>query len=392
MEYGIPLTPDSHTVDFSDDAITSFDNTLAVSEGLRRKYDDIEYEANTNIYALAEYSWNEPDSGTTGITTRLADKADITSTAVPCTQNVTVVYVIDSYQDEAVPKDVVGKYFLYIAANADVDFTTIDVTNPSDWDEVINKRYWDVIPDENSIYWETINTVNTKRLIDGKIFTQTVAPTSSMEHKFYFTTYVNTIAIFNMECDEVNITVNAWDGAAYTNEVHNETIDLIDLSGIASSYAWHYTPLDKFKTRLLERIPMYPKIEIVITFTKTATDPKVGEVVFARTETSGKTHDKPKGTKRTFDITSQDASGQRTVIKSDKIIDTIAYRVSIPVNSIDAIIQKWGELINVNILIIGDETGEFTTLINYAYIKELPYEIATNWTQNTYEITVNTLI
>lgn len=394
MEYGTPLQPDSFVPDFTDDTIADFDNVEAVAVGLRRKYEDVEYESFTNIYALAFYSWNEYDENSIGITTRLSDKVDITSTAVPCIQNETIVYVEDSYKDTASPQEAVGKYFKYTGTTGNVDFTTVDVSNPANFTEVINYRYFDAIPDEESIYWKTIETLNTYRLIDGKIYTKTVSPDSVMVYDFYFTTYINAIAIFNMSCEEINITVNAWeDGTSdYTNEVFNETTNLLDLTGITSSYAWHYTPLEKYKNRLLARIPIYPKVKITITFTNTATNPEVGEVIFARTESSGITLDKPTGVKKNFDITTVDKNGNRTVEKSNRIIDTITYRVIIPTNSIDGMIHKWGELINENLLIIGDETGAFTVLINYAYIKDIPYEISSNSEQNIYSLTANTLI
>ena len=47
------------------------------------------------------------------------------------------------------------------------------------------------------------------------------------------------------------------------------------------------------------------KIRITITFTNPATNPEVGEVVFARTESSGATLDKPTGVKKNFDITTK---------------------------------------------------------------------------------------
>ena len=57
------------------------------------------------------------------------------------------------------------------------------------------------------------------------------------------------------------------------------------------------------------------------------------------------------------------------------MIDEINYTVSVPTNSIDSVVNQWSKLINYNLLIIGDETGKFSTLINYGSIKEMPYEI-----------------
>lgn len=388
MEHGKPLTSSFMITTIEDVLPDDFNNILAVPQGEERLYGDFIYEANTNLYPLAKYSWNDYSVPAEGIVTILADKSIVPdSTAVPVLQNVTTVYIADSSEET-----IIGDYYLYIGADGDIDFTTVNPTNPSNWEKVKNLRFYDVIPSENSIYWKYIDIKNSLRHMDGTIWNQTIADEgdSIITNYYTFNDYVNTIAFFNMECTSIEITVRQESDNSILME--KQVVSLRDYQGIASAYDWFFEPTVIGKDTALVKIPIYRDIIIQIDYINTYSPPKVGETVFVRAKNTGKTGNKPQGRKKKFDIVTIDKDGKKSVQKSRTMIDEINYEVWIETNSLDRKIKEWERLINDDILIIGDETGKFTTLINYGYIKDMPYEIDSNTTHNKYSIKITTLI
>jgi hypothetical protein len=228
--------------------------------------------------------------------------------------------------------------------------------------------------------------------MDGTIWNQTIADAADniITNYYTFNEYVNTIAFFNIECTSIEITVRLESDNSVVMET--EILDLIDLQGITSSYDWHFTPSGLFLQSTLARIPIYSNIIIQVDYKNTNIPPRVGETIFTRVHDMGATINKPQGRKKKFDIITIDKNGKKNIQKSNRMIDEINYSVMIGTNSIDSKINQWAKLINEDILIIGDETGKFTTLINYGSIKEMPYEIDSSSTHNKYQIAVTTLI
>lgn len=388
MEYGIPLNIDNLDTNVEDENYNSFDNTIAVPKGSFIISNETIYKARTNIYKLATYSWNEFDTSSNGIVTKLDDKTTVTNTAVPCVKDETTVYIEDDNDS-----DIIGKFYKYTGNDGDIDFTSIDPTNPSDWQEANNLRYYDVIPPsstELSLYWEYIDVINSKKHLDGTIWTQTLAPDGVTTISNYYTItedYVNIIAFFNLDCDSIEVTVRA----ALDNSVLVDTItvDLYDYQGIANPYEWHFTPLGARLKNSFVRIPIYSNIIIQVDYI--GTNPKVGEVIFSRSVSLGKTIDKPEGRKKKFDKITIDEDGKKTIIKSKSMIDELNYSIAVNKGVTDSKVTELSKLLNNDILIIGDETGQYTNLINYGSIAEQPYIFDSGSDINFLQITVNTL-
>ena len=393
MKYGKKIHPVSFTTNVVDDSYTAFDNTSFVPQGEKRLYDSqYIYEANTNIYPLATYSWNHISSTANGVCIKLDDKTIIDSTLVPVTQDVTVVYVIDTYKDTTGLVD--GKYFLYTGATGTADFNTIDPTNPASWTEVVNYRYFDAIPSESSLYWKYIDVINSRRHLDGIIYNQTIlasGTTITNEYIFDSISFINTIAFFNMDLTSIEITVRLQSNDSIV--VPTFSVDLQDFQGITTPYDWHYTPLEgALKKNAIAYIPIYSDIKVQIDYINTNNSPKIGETFFTRAADMGATLNRPQGRKKKFDRIIIDAdTGKKTRIKSKALVDEVTYNVAVPTHSMDSKITIWSELINEDILIIGDESGVYTNLIHFCYIQEFPYEIDSNSTKNIYQIKLTTL-
>lgn len=388
MEYGIPLKIDNLDTNITDEDYPLFSNTGAYPKDFFTIYNEAIYKARTNIYKLATYSWNEYDEADNGIVTKLDDKSIILNTLVPCVKDVTTVYIEDSNKT-----GIVGKYYIFTGTSGNIDFTTTDPTNPSNWEEVTSVRGFDVIPPsatELSLYWEYIDVLNSKKHLDGTIWTQTVAQAGVTTITNYYTItedFVNIIAFFNLDCNSIEVTVRS----AVDNSVLVDTkeIDLYDYQGIVSPYEWHFTQLGARLKNSFVRIPIYANIIIQVDYI--GANPKVGEIVFARSVSLGKTLDKPTGRKKKFDKITIDENGKKTVIKSKSMIDELSYNIIVNKEVADSKVTELSKLLNDDILIIGDETGEYTNLINYGSITEQPYEFDSGSSVNFLQITVNTL-
>jgi hypothetical protein len=394
MEYGVPISPITVNPSFSDPSVTAFDNLLGVSLGGVRRYNNRDYKVLTNVYPLATYSWNDPQSGTTPLCIRLSDKAGMPPTAVPCISNQTIVYIIDTYKDAVTPKVAVGKYFMFTGTSGNIDFTNVNPWDTYQFTQVVNFRHTDIYPDVNPLYWEDLGAVNSLKLLDGVVANATVSPVqASMTYTFTFNTAVNAVAFFGMaNAQSVTVTQYRWNAltSAYDIQTFTDTFLLKALDDVYDSYTWHFTPVGQFKDRLLVRLPVWTKAKLVVTWE--GDYPAVGECIFARLRTVGDTLDRPTGTRKTFAQTQVSWDGKRTVKRYNTIKDEISYRVAIPTHLADSTIKMIGLLLESNLLIVGDESGEFTTLINYGYISDLPFEIPTGNTITVYGITVNTLV
>ena len=391
MEYGKLIQPVSFTTNVVDDTYIVFDNTASVVSGKQRLYDSkYIYTAKTNIYPLATYSWNHIDSTQNGTCIKLEDKTEVLSTAVPVIKDVTTVYVEDTHLD--ITNAVDGKYFIYVGNQNTLDFNTIDVTHP-DWSESVNLRYWDVTPSDSSIYWVEDSVLNSKRHLDGVVFNQTILTTSSTiinEYVFDGSQVVNKILFFNIDLTSIKLTVLDNNDNVLIPE---QIISLYDYQGIMTPYEWFFTPMPSTQlSSAIISIKPYSDMKIKIEYENTGSDPKIGETIFTYPQDCGKTLNRPQGRKKKFDrITIDSITGKKTRIKSDALVDEVTYNVSVPVGEIDSKITLWGQLINEDIVIIGDESGTYTNLVHFCYIQEFPYEIDTGSSENQYQIKLTTL-
>ena len=387
MEYGKPIVPSLVTTSLVDVLPDAFNNTEAVAVGQQRLQGDYIYEARKNIYPLATYSWNDFDTPVTGIVTKLSDKTTITNTTVPVQSDITTIYIEDSSDST-----IVGNYYTYTGAGTEIDFTTVDPTNPSGFTLATNMRHLDALPYEESVYWKLIDIKNSLRHLDGTLWNQTIADAGINTITNYYTIdeYLNIIAFFNMECTEVAVTARLQSDSSIVME--RTFVNMLDLQGITSPYDWFFTPVNPNKKSAIIRLPIYDKVIIQIEYINTDIPPKVGETLFSRTRSMGQTANRPQGRKKKFDTIRIDENGNKNIVKSNTMINEIRYDIWVKTSDINSRIETWGDLINEDILIIGDESGAYTLMINYGSINDMPYELDTNSSHNKYQISVTTKI
>jgi len=388
MQYGKKIQPTSFTTNVTDPVVTIFDNNSFVMKDSLRRYGDVIYQAYKNIYPLATYSWNDIANGVTPSVLRLSDNVTINPTSVPCTKDVTVVYVQDTWKTGA--ENVVGKYYLYTGTTGNADFTTIDPSSPANFTPILNYRHFDVTPSSGSLYWYVVETINSKKHLDDTIYSQTILDTTgTITNTYTIDTMIDTILLFNVKLEEIAVTVkDTLDNIL----VPRYTLDLRDYQGIMTPYAWFFTPVEgTLKENAFTKINPYSSIKVTIEYTNNLVPPRIGETIFTRMVDIGVTANAPQGRKRKFDTININDAGIKTKVTRDALIDEITYTVYIATERNDSVITQISKLINENIVIIGDESGKYANAIHYGWISEHPYELDTNSTQNKYSMKITTL-
>lgn len=388
MQYGLKIQPTSFTTNVTDPVVATFDNSSYVMKDSLVKYGDVIYKAATNIYPLATYSWNDIANGATPEVKRLSDGVIITPTSVPCTKDVTVVYVQDTWKTGR--ENVVGKYYLYTGTTGNVNFTTIDPSSPANFSVISNYRHLDVTPSNNSLYWYVVETINSKKHLDDTIYSQTVLDTpGTIVNTYTIDTMIDTILFFNVKLEDIAITIKDALGNIL---VPRYTLDLRDYQGIMTPYAWFFTPVEgTFKENAFTKINPYSSVKVTIEYTNDSVPPRIGETIFTRMVDIGVTANAPQGRKRKFDSISISDAGIKTKVTRDALVDEITYTVYIDTARNDSVITQISKLINENIVIIGDESGKLSNAIHYGWLSEHPYELDTNSTQNKYSMKITTL-
>ena len=98
-----------------------------------------------------------------------------------------------------------------------------------------------------------------------------------MEYVLQSPSVVNSLALINIDCAEVTVTVeDATEGVVY-----DETFSLISDSGIQDWYAYFFEPIVRDDRLAILDLPPYANADITVTFTDTGTA-KCGELIIGQ--------------------------------------------------------------------------------------------------------------
>ena len=154
-------------------------------------------QAFVNIPALATYSWNNPSASISPLCTKLSDGSTVTPTAVPCVQNVTVVYIISERKD--LTEVITSKYWLYTGTTGNVDFTAFNPSSFTGWTLVLGYRYDPAEPTlGNTIYWKDLGATNRNKCVDKAYNSQSLVSSSSSEWWEFQLTNSEEVSLFNI--------------------------------------------------------------------------------------------------------------------------------------------------------------------------------------------------
>lgn len=119
---------------------------------------------------------------------------------------------------------------------------------------------------DDGTYWLEVSSTNRWKLFNGIVQEQTVQA-GGMEYVLQSPTVINSLALINVDCAEVTVTVDD----ATEGQVYNQTFSLISDSGIQDWYAYFFEPIVRDDRLAILNLPPYANADITVTFTDTGT-------------------------------------------------------------------------------------------------------------------------
>ena len=183
----VPLKPITLlTSNLTADTTPLWDIEAGYNTDTIRKYNDKLYQALGSIDPLAQYIYDNSDVLNQHYTITILTGLSVVNTAVPCDQNITVVYSKDE-----------NKYYLYIGATANVNLSTTTLSSSGSFSEVTAYRHETYSPDTTVLKWADNGFVNEKKMLDSSLGSQT-EHTGNMVFTFV-ASRIDTLAFMNMD-------------------------------------------------------------------------------------------------------------------------------------------------------------------------------------------------
>lgn len=396
MKYFIPrdvvITDSSipENTDVDGNLYPEWDN-ISYMKGTVVGYNGSLYEARTNIYPLATYSWNDISDTITAEVIRLSDNTTMTPTSVPCVKDQTVVYIIDTWREGR--ETVVGKYFQYIGTTGDVDFTTIHPDNHTAHFKEINNYTNEIsVPNEQSLYWKYLGRTNRNKAADKSYNQQSIAKETTEAWWEFEALTPDRVVLFNIQAKTAKITIYETD---INNPVYENTIEnLIDTTSIIN-----WRTLVRYRN-VFARVARWeiPFINGRYTVRITLLNPspidlKLGEILYGFKNDIGLTLDGiPIQVKSSAQITEKE-NGEivfedegnlakvYNIFNFDLVYDTIKQ---------DMILDKCAELINRRVVVTAEDSDnpQYRSLTIYGFIRDASPTLKTNSTKSDIKIQI----
>ena len=155
------------------------------------------------------------------------------------------------------------------------------------YESAINSNTGNDPTTDDGTNWIEVGATNRWKAFDQKL-SDPVQQANSISYTFTTTdTIVNSIALFALAADTVQITVTP-DGAG--SPVYDETYNLLDTTSIVDWYTYFFDPAGvKERELLVLDLPSYSSATITITITDTGNTAEVGQIVMGSLVTLGRT-------------------------------------------------------------------------------------------------------
>lgn len=129
---------------------------------------------------------------------------------------------------------------------------------------------------DDGTWWLEVSSTNRWKLFNGIVQEQT-EQAGGMEYVLQSPTVVNSLALINVDCAEITVTMDD----AVEGEVYNQTFSMISDSGIQDWYAYFFEPIVRDDRLAILDLPPYSNADITVTFTDTGTA-KCGELIIGQ--------------------------------------------------------------------------------------------------------------
>jgi hypothetical protein len=181
---------------------------------------------------------------------------------------------------------------------------------------------------ESSDYWTNYSATNRWKAFD-RIISDQVSNAGTITYSIVPESRVTGIAFFGLEAAEVRVVVTD----TTPEVVHDETISLVDATGLVSWYTMFTTDLTVYDTEaLFTGIPGYAGNQIDITIGDGTGTAKVGQVVLGTVETIGETLDGTEIGINDFSTKEQDELGSPTLVERGHADETL-FKIAIPTDN-----------------------------------------------------------
>ena len=343
------------------------------------------YEAQTNIYPLATYEWNDISKTITSEITRFVDGVTVDPTVVPCVKDETVVYIKDTWKIGG--DDVIDKFFMYIGNTGDVDFTIIKPDNYMTQFRLVKNYSVSIFEPryaETSLYWRYIGRTNRNKCADKAYNSQSVANAQNEAWWEFYAFTPDRISLFNIAAQRAKVTI-------YTDDINTpvyekELDNLLDTSSIIN---WRTLVRFReiYKNTVSWDIPFLTggyKVRVTLMGKGgTPMDLKLGEILYGEKGDLGLTLDTvPIQLKSSGKITEKE-NGE-IILDSEGDVSKIfaIYNLTLVYNSYDqdVIMKKCSDIINRRIVITAEDIKEenFRSLTVYGFIRDTSPTLVTS--------------
>lgn len=238
-----------------------------------RRVDNKLYTNYQQIFPLCEYVYNNTDPLNPHYTTVANTELPVVdNTAVACTQNTTIVYLVE--------EDI---YRQYTAVSTNVDFTTVNIATDGNFTTVTDYRHDIFNPVTDSAKWFDEGFTNKYKLLDTSLSSQT-SITGDMEMSF-IVNKIDSVYLFRLYGTSVTITVTQIDTATV---LFDETITLTDKNSGGTHWGYYFNDFT-FSGKTFAEVPLNFNMLVEITIANRDGESKCGMVGIGKSESLGAT-------------------------------------------------------------------------------------------------------
>ena len=219
--------------------------------------------------------------------------------------------------------------------------------------------------------WLDIGATNRWRAFDNTITDQAQA-TTTITYSFDPQSLVNSIAFFNLDATDIEVTVtDATEGVVY-----DETVSLLDNGAVDGWWGYFFEPIIRKPEIVLFDLPNYVNATLDVSInTNTGDTAKVGQIVFGNQKTIGLTTYGTSLGIQDYSTKDTDAFGN-VVITKRRFAQIVDYDVRTLTNSVRDIQKTLAEYRATPIVYSGTDDGTYGDLV-YGYYRSFGINIST---------------
>jgi hypothetical protein len=224
---------------------------------------------------------------------------------------------------------------------------------------------------DNGTKWLNIGATNRWRAFD-KTITDQVTRTTSITYSFDPQSLVNSIAFFNVDATEIQVTVtDPTEGIVYDN-----TVSLVDNSAVEGWWGYFFEPIVRNSELVLFDLPNYVSAIVDVSIdTATGDTAKVGQIVFGNQKSLGLTTYGTTVGIQDYSTKDTDAFGN-VIITERRFAQLVDYDVKVATVSVRDVQKTLASYRATPLVYCGTDDGTYGDLV-YGYYRNFGINIST---------------